>query len=293
MASTILYIDTKGAVTPSSRPSPRRAAAHSRVFFGPVPVDRVDMKQATGWLLAQLRRCGLQKPLLVMGPNAFLVGLGRTNPDFADALQSASLCLADGMSVVWASRLLGKPIAERVTGGEFMEQMCALCARESMSVYFLGGLPGAAEMAAATLAARYPGLVIAGTDCPPQGFETDPAALKSTLEKISTARPDLLFVALGAPRQEIWMHRHCLHLPIGAALSVGAAFDTQAGLRKRAPRWTHSIGVEWLYRLCMEPRRLWRRYLVGNCRFASIVAEEWWQLRRDRAVAEMMRKSVI
>ena len=293
MASTILYIDTKGAVSPLGRPSPRRTSTHSRVFFGAVPVDRVDMKQATTWLLAQLRRRGLQRPLLVMGPNASLVALGQANPYFVEAVQAASLCLADGMSVVWASRLLGKPIAERVTGGDFMEEMCALCARENMSVYFLGGLPGAAETAAATLAARYPGLVIAGTDCPPQGFENDPAVQKSTLAKIADARPELLLVALGAPRQEIWMHQHCLRLPIGAALSVGAAFDTQAGLRKRAPRWTHSIGVEWLYRLCMEPRRLWRRYLLGNCQFTAIVAREWWQLRKDRAVAEMMRKSTV
>ena len=293
MASTILYIDTKGAVTPAGRPSPRRTAAHSRVFFGPIPVDRVTMQQATAWLMGQLRRRGMQKPALVMGPNAFLVGLGRQNARFAEAMQAAALCLADGMSVVWASRLLGKPIVERVTGGDFMEAMCALCATEKMSVYFLGGLPGAAEGAAAALAARYPGLVIAGTDCPPQGFEKDLALLRATLGRIAEARPELLFVALGAPRQEIWMHQHCPTLPIGAALSVGAAFDTQAGLRKRAPQWTHAIGAEWLYRLCMEPRRLWRRYLIGNGRFAAIVAAEWWQIRKDRAVAEMMRKSSV
>jgi N-acetylglucosaminyldiphosphoundecaprenol N-acetyl-beta-D-mannosaminyltransferase len=174
-----------------------------------------------------------------------------------------------------------------------MEEMCALGGRQGLSVYFLGGLPGAADTAAARLAARYPGLVIAGTDCPAPGFESDPAAIRKVLAKITAARPDLLCVAFGAPRQEIWMHQHCSTLPIGAALSVGAAFDTQAGLRKRAPKWTHAIGAEWLYRLCMEPRRLWKRYLIGNSQFAAIVASEWWQRRKDRAVANQMRRSSV
>jgi N-acetylglucosaminyldiphosphoundecaprenol N-acetyl-beta-D-mannosaminyltransferase len=293
MASTILYIDTRSAVSPHQPLSPRRATAHSRVYFGAIPVDRVTMAQATGWLMGQIRRRGLQKPALVVGPNAYLVTLGRSNPRFAEAMQAAALCLADGISVVWASRMLGKPIAERVPGGEFMEEMCALGGRQGLSVYFLGGLPGAADTAAARLAARYPGLVIAGTDCPAPGFESDPAAIRKVLAKITAARPDLLCVAFGAPRQEIWMHQHCSTLPIGAALSVGAAFDTQAGLRKRAPKWTHAIGAEWLYRLCMEPRRLWKRYLIGNSQFAAIVASEWWQRRKDRAVANQMRRSSV
>jgi N-acetylglucosaminyldiphosphoundecaprenol N-acetyl-beta-D-mannosaminyltransferase len=174
-----------------------------------------------------------------------------------------------------------------------MEEMCALGAPDRLSVYFLGGLPGAANTAAARLAARYPGLVIAGTDCPPPGFEKDAMATRLVLKRITAAKPDLLCVAFGAPRQEIWMHQHCSTLPIGSALSVGAAFDTQAGLRKRAPRWTHAIGAEWLYRLCMEPRRLWRRYLIGNCQFLGIVAEEWWQQRKHAAAAAAMRRSAV
>ncbi len=263
-------------------------AQTARVSFGKAPVDRVTMKSATEWLLRVLDG-PRGMPHLIMGPNAFLVTLAESDPRFADALAHASLCLPDGMSVVWGSRLLGKPIPERVPGGEFMEAMCALAAPKGKSVYFLGGLPGAARRAAEILATRYPGLVVAGTDCPEKGFELDPRANKAVLDRIRTAKPDLLCVAFGAPKQEIWMLDHCLNLPIGAALSVGAAFDTTAGLRKRAPQWTHAMGTEWLYRLALEPRRLWRRYLLGNAQFGAILVNEWVKQRKMKATERLLR----
>ena len=261
-----------------------------RIFFGAAPVDAVSMSSAVQWLLRALQDRQSEparEPLQIMGPNAFLVTLAAKNHAFAQALQRASLCLPDGMSVVWGARLLGEWIPERVPGGEFMEQACAACAEHGLSVYFLGGLPGAAEGAAKALKERYPGLLIAGTDCPPVGFEREEAANEAVRERIRAARPDLLCVALGAPRQEIWMLDECPSLPIGAALSVGAALDTQAGLRKRAPAWTHRIGVEWLYRLAMEPRRLWERYLIGNAQFGAITAREWAH-RRKRGATEIL-----
>ncbi len=275
--------------------------AKERVYFGSAPVDMVRAEDAAQWLVhALLERHGERSlepylvspastPLQVMGPNAFLVTLAAKNHHFAEALNQAALCLADGMSVVWGSRLLGKPMPERVPGGEFMERMCALCAEHGLSVYFLGGMPGAAEGAARVLAQRYPGLEIAGADCPPFGFEQDEALRDAVRERIAQARPDLLCVALGAPKQEIWMLDECGSLPIGAALSVGAALDTQAGLRKRAPAWTHNIGAEWLYRLVMEPRRLWKRYLLGNLHFAVITAQQWGRLRKEHAMEKMLR----
>lgn len=259
-----------------------------RVQFGSAPVDSVTMRQATEWLQGVLT-APRSTPHLIMGPNAYLVTLAQRDPRFAEALAHASLCLPDGMSVVWGSRLLGRPIPERVPGGEFMEQMCRVAAETGRSVYFLGGLPGAAEQAAEVLATRYPGLVVAGTDCPRPGFNQDPLALAMVLARIRAAAPDLLCVALGAPMQEIWMLDHCRDLPIGAALSVGAALDTQAGLRKRAPTWTHAIGAEWLYRLAMEPRRLWRRYLIGNARFGAILLKEWGRERTRRATENLLR----
>lgn len=245
-----------------------------RFVLDQVSVDRITMDQAAAWVVHRLKSREAGSPLMIVGPNAQLVTLAARDQQFAEALQAADLSVADGISVVLASRLLGQPIPERVTGGELMERLCAEAARYGFSVFFLGGLPGAATTAAAKFRRRYPTLRIAGTYCPPRGFERDSMESAHIRRLIKDAAPDLLCIAFGAPKQEIWMHENCSTLPIGAAIAVGGALDTQAGLRKRAPRWTHAIGLEWLYRLFREPRRLWRRYLFGNTQFVLLVLRQ-------------------
>ncbi|MFT4112205.1 WecB/TagA/CpsF family glycosyltransferase [Silvibacterium sp.] len=262
---------------------PRRAQV-GRVF-----VDSFTLPAAVDWVMAALQRRE-RTPLLIMGPNAQLVNLASRNEAFASALRSADLCVPDGISVVWAARLLGCPMPERVTGGDLMEALCAACARQKRKVFFLGGLPGAAARSATILQQRYPGLAIAGCYCPPLRFETDPEEVAFIRAMLTHAHPDLLCVAFGAPRQEIWMRKHCLTLPIGAVISVGAALDTCAGLRNRAPRWTHNLGLEWLYRLIREPRRLGRRYLLGNPRFAATILVQLWRQRVCRYTVPFTRK---
>jgi N-acetylglucosaminyldiphosphoundecaprenol N-acetyl-beta-D-mannosaminyltransferase len=246
-----------------------------RFIMDRVPIDRVPMDYAAEWIVHALKHRASISPILIMGPNAQLVTLAARNPRFAKALRAAHLSVPDGVSVVLASRLLGQPIPERVTGGDLMERLCAEAARHGFSVFFLGGLPGAASAAAMNLERRYPALRIAGVYCPPRGFESDSMESAHIRQLLTDASPDLLCVAFGAPKQEIWMHENCPSLPIGAAIAVGAALDTQAGLRRRAPRWTHKLGIEWLYRLVREPRRLWRRYLIGNTQFLLLVVRQW------------------
>ncbi|HEX3470595.1 MAG TPA: WecB/TagA/CpsF family glycosyltransferase [Silvibacterium sp.] len=245
-----------------------------RFIMDRVPVDRVSMDYAAAWIVHALKHRGSFSPLLIMGPNAQLVTLAARDARFAEALNAAHLAVPDGVSVVLASRLLGQPVPQRVTGGDLMERLCAEAARHGFSVFFLGGLPGAATAAAVNLERRYPALRIAGTYCPPRGFENDSMESAHIRQLIADSAPDLLCVAFGAPKQEIWMHENCPSLPVGAAIAVGAAFDTQAGLRRRAPRWTHKAGMEWLYRFLLEPRRLWRRYLIGNPRFLLLVLRQ-------------------
>ncbi|GGG92917.1 WecB/TagA/CpsF family glycosyltransferase [Silvibacterium dinghuense] len=249
-----------------------------RVLVGNVCVDSFTLAGAVAWVMTVLGR-RQRPPMLIMGPNAQLIQLAEKHAGFAAALHAADLCVADGISVVWAARLLGGRMPERVTGGDLMIALCAACAAQGRNVFFLGGLPGAAAAAAANLQRRYVELKIAGCYCPPLGFDEDPGELSLIRRMIAQAHPDLLCVAFGAPRQELWMLEHCPSLPIGAAISVGAALDTCAGLRRRAPRWTHRLGLEWLYRLIREPRRLWRRYLLGNPRFAAIVLIQFWKQR--------------
>ncbi len=247
----------------------------SRLYVGGVPVDRIPMSYAVAWVVHALKHQASPSPLLIMGPNAQLVTLAARHRRFAEAMRAADLSTPDGISVVMASRLLRAPVPERVTGGDLMERLCAAAARHGFSVFFLGGLPGAATGAAENLVRRYPALRVAGTYCPPFGFESEPMESAHIRQIIARARPDILCVAFGAPKQEIWMHQNCPTLPIGAAISVGAALDTQSGLRMRAPRWTHDLGIEWLYRLLREPRRLWRRYLIGNSQFILLVLRQW------------------
>lgn len=243
---------------------------------GVLPIHDLSSEQAARVILTHLRQDrSVRKPMQVYGVNAQTATLASRDSVFAAAVLSGDLRLSDGISIVLASRLLGQRISERVPGGELMEALCSHAAGEGFSVYFLGGLPGAASTAAEVLAARYPGLKVAGTCCPPLGFEHDAVQSANVRSEIAAAAPDLLFVGLGLPKEAFWMAENSSTLPVGMVLGTGAAFDTTAGLRKRAPVWARKTGTEWLYRLIMEPRRLWRRYLIGNVAFTYMVLRQW------------------
>ena len=236
--------------------------------IGVLPINRLRTHEIVTVAMRHLRQGRLNRGTLrVLGVNAQIANLAKTSRRFADAMATGDILYADGVSIVLASRLLGSPLPERVPGGELMERLCKEGAKEGFSAYLIGGLPGAAETAGQVLQERYPGLHIAGTCCPPFGFESDAEESARIRRSIKAASPDFLFVCFGAPKQEIWVAENCSSLPVGLALPVGAAFDTIAGLRKRAPVWARKTGTEWLYRLFKEPRRLWRRYLLGNPQF--------------------------
>lgn len=264
---------TEVAVTTTNEAAapPVRLPPPPRFVLGKVPVDRISMDYAAILMVEALLERGDSPPLTVVGPNAHLVTMAQRDARFAEAMQDADLAVPDGVSVVMASRLLGVPIPERVTGGDLMERMCAEAAHYGFRLFFLGGLPGAAVMASHNLRTRHPGLQVCGASCPPLGFEKSEDELDRIRQVIADAAPDLLCVALGAPKQEIWIQENRGRLKVGVIMAVGAALDTQAGLRRRAPRWVQTIALEWLFRLLMEPRRLWRRYLIGNARFVLLV----------------------
>jgi N-acetylglucosaminyldiphosphoundecaprenol N-acetyl-beta-D-mannosaminyltransferase len=287
----VLAAEPLAAALPSSPINPASGWPRPpRFILGGTPIDRISMDYAVLLLTEALLHRGSRPPLTVVGPNAHLVTLAQRNQAFAEALQSADISIPDGISVVLASRLLRAPIPERVTGGDLLERMCAESARHGFRVFFLGGLPGAAVMAAHNLRDRFPGLNICGKYCPNPGFENNPAELTHIRGLIDSTTPDLLCVAFGAPKQEIWIQQNRHQLPVGAILPVGAALDTQAGLRRRAPLWIQRIGLEWFFRLVMEPRRLWRRYLIGNTRFVFLVLRQY---ARERALPAARRTHLI
>ncbi|MCA1826857.1 MAG: WecB/TagA/CpsF family glycosyltransferase [Myxococcales bacterium] len=242
-----------------------------RVRVGSLGIDRVTMTEALDaveWLV-DLGASGA-----IFTPNVDHVVLAEEDTRFRDAYGRASLSLADGMPVVWASRLLGRPVPEKVSGSDFVPQLMERAAERGLRVYLLGGGPGVAERAAEILRER--GVAICGVDAPLLTATTDLAPIA---DRIRDALPDVVLVGFGAPKQELFIDAVRNEAP-AVYVACGATLDFIAGNVKRAPRWMSASGLEWLYRLCREPRRLWRRYLVRDPKFALIL---WRQLRDRRA----------
>ena len=244
-----------------------------RVQVGRATVDSVTFAEAIR-LIVQRLRSGTP-PAYAVTPNAQHIVMLHSDPKLKAIYDEASFVFADGMSLVLAARLMGDALPERVTGVDLFEALCLESATLGFRVFLLGGLPGAAEKAAEVLRERNPAVNIVGTYCPPLGFEKDPVETERALERVRASQPDLLFVGLGVPKQEYWMHKHYRSLDVRLSIGIGGSFDMVAGITPRAPKWLQNAGLEWLFRLSAEPRRLWRRYLIGNLRFLEIVGRQW------------------
>ena len=191
----------------------------------------------------------------------------------------ADLIVADGMPLVWASYLMGSPLKAKVSGSDLMPELCRRAAQEGLKIFLIGAAPGVARLAADNLAAAHPGILIVGTESPPIGFDADDAANQHYVDLIKSSDADLIFVGLGAPKQEYWIHRHHAAIGHGVMLGIGASIDFIAGHVKRAPKIMQKTGTEWIYRLAQEPGRLWRRYL-GDVVFVGIVLRSMRRKRR-------------
>jgi N-acetylglucosaminyldiphosphoundecaprenol N-acetyl-beta-D-mannosaminyltransferase len=240
-------------------------------------VDPCGMAEAVRRIVERAEKGG--PPALVVTPNAHHVALLQDVAEFRAVYRSAWLSVPDGMSLVWASRLLGTPLPEKVSGIDLFVQVCAAAAGTGLRIFLLGGRPGAADEAARVVEARFPGLRIAGTYCPPLGFEEDAEEGERALVAVRDAAPHILFVALGAPKQELWMYENRERLGVPVSLGVGATFDFVAGMIRRAPKWMQNNGMEWLYRAGTEPRRLGKRYLVTTPRFVWLLLKQYVRRR--------------
>lgn len=243
-----------------------------RVRFGGIVFDNLTMFEAVGRVLSLARG---SRPAIVVTPNVDHVMRLQEDWEFARIVQRAELVLADGMPIVLATRLLGKPLKARVTGADLVPEVCARAAREGLRVFFLGGAPGSAEAAMAKLQEQHPNLRSAGTFCPDYGFENDPVKNQEAIDIVRRSRADILFVGLGSPKQERWIVKHMDEFKVPVSVGVGVAFSFVAGHITRAPRWMQKLSLEWLHRLCKEPKRLWQRYLLRGPRFISVLFHEW------------------
>lgn len=185
----------------------------------------------------------------------------RSSQEFREIYANASVVVADGMPLVWAARLQGTPLPGRVAGSDLIHSLTAGAAKSDRSVFFLGGDPGSADAAAAQLVADHPKLRVVGTCCPAVGFEKDPVQMAELRRVVEESRADVVFVALGSPKQEALIQEIHSVLPQAWWIGVGISFSFVSGAVHRAPRWVQRVGMEWFHRLLQEPRRLGGRYL--------------------------------
>jgi len=188
------------------------------------------------------------------------------DPSFKEALDSTDLVVPDGMPLVWLGRRRGHHLPRRVYGPDLMLEFCEKTAGRGYRHFFYGGEPDVPERLADSLKRRFPTMEVCGTFSP-HFRSLGPEEDQEIVTMISRAAPDVLWVGLGTPKQERWMHEHRDKLHVPVLVSVGAAFDLLSGRRNQAPRWMREHGLEWLFRLLQEPRRLWRRYLIDGTRF--------------------------
>jgi len=242
----------------------------SVALFG-VGISSVTFEDACAVIDERISR---RVPGFIVTPNVDHICRLRKDAALRAAYREAFLVLPDGMPILWAARLAGTPLREKLSGSDLVPRLSEHAMRRGYSVYFLGAQPGVAALAANRLQERYPGLRVAGTWSPPRNFGGDPEANAEAVARLREAKPDICFVALGSPKQEIWIHRHCATAEVPVLVGVGAAFDFIAGRRKRAPVWMQRSGLEWVWRLCHEPRRLGRRYLIEDSRFVVLLLRE-------------------
>jgi N-acetylglucosaminyldiphosphoundecaprenol N-acetyl-beta-D-mannosaminyltransferase len=218
----------------------------------------------------------------VFTPNVDHVVKAERHAAFRDAYARADLRLADGMPIVWAARLLGSPLPEKVSGSDLIVPLARMAADRQWRVYLLGGGAGVAAEAGEKMAHELD-VRLVGTDAPSIDADGGSDTADETLDRIRAARPDLLLVAFGAPKQELWIDRYGEHIAPAVAVAVGGSLDFFTGRVRRAPAWMSRVGLEWLYRLLQEPGRMWRRYLIEDPIFVVIVARSWRRAWRGQS----------
>lgn len=230
------------------------------------PIDALTQRQVIQTIMSKLRS---GKGGWVATHNLDHLRRLRMDPSFAALCATASIRTADGKPLLWAAKLRGTPLPERVAGSDLTVTLTAAAAKEGRSIFLLGGNCGTAEKCAEVLKAQHPELHIAGIACPKPGFEKNSAEMKALKEQLLAAKPDIVYVALGSPKQERLIGQLIPLLPQTWFLGIGISLSFITGEVQRAPQWMQTTGLEWAHRLGQEPRRLFKRYLIDGVPFAA------------------------
>ena len=256
-----------------------------------VPIDDLSsMDEALDRLGAFVENGRLTgKPHQIATVNADFVVKAMQDQELRHILHEADMATADGMPLVWGARLLGVPLTGRVTGADMVPALAQRAAQEGYSLYLLGAAPGVAARAGEIMQEQNPGLKITGVLSPPKAdvLDMDPGII----DEVRAAKPDILLVAFGNPKQEKWIAMNAEKLGVPVMIGIGGTLDFIAGKTKRAPEWMQSSGLEWLFRLVQEPKRLWKRYVVDMVNFSIFFAQQWWLLRQGKKPNLIVPKS--
>ena len=225
-----------------------------------IPLCNVTLEQAVDIALECLEG---KAPSTIFFLNAHCVNIARENTVYRDALRNATYVFGDGIGVRLAAYWQRTPLVDNVNGTDLFPRLCEALQQTDKRIFLLGGEPGIAEEMKQQMEMQYPGLTFCGTQ---HGF-FQPEETTQIRERIRESKTDLLLIALGVPRQELWIAEHLESCNVKAAMGVGGLFDFYSGKNRRAPVWMRRIGLEWLHRLYLEPHRLWKRYLIGNLQF--------------------------
>ena len=238
-----------------------------------IPIANITMETALGRILAAADAWNRDDPTTEMAfVNAHCINVAARDDTYREIVSGQSAVFADGSGIRKAGDMLGVPIVDNVNGTDMFPLLCSACAEAGKTLYLLGGRPGIAEKSAAWADAHAGTAVVAGFH---HGY-LDSSSEQLVLQQIRELRPDILLVAMGVPMQELWIHAHREELAVPVSIGVGGLFDFYSGRIARAPGFLRRVGLEWAWRLLMEPRRMWKRYLVGNVVFMVRI----WKIRR-------------
>lgn len=239
----------------------------SRIKFLNTEIDNLSMDEA----IREIDKLITEKnPSYVVTPNVDHIVKLEKDIEFKKVYKNANLILTDGMPLIWISKLYGNPIKEKISGSDLFPKVCEIAAIKGYKVFILGAAEGVADKAAANLQEKYKGLNIVGTYSPSYGFENKESEIKYIIDVINEKKPDILAVGLGAPKQEKFLYKYRENLNVPISLAIGASIDFEAENIKRAPKWMQNIGLEWFYRLCKEPRRMFKRYIIDDLKILKI-----------------------
>ncbi|WP_308779948.1 WecB/TagA/CpsF family glycosyltransferase [uncultured Clostridium sp.] len=240
----------------------------SRIRFLNIEIDNLSMDESIDYIDKLIKR---KKNSYVVTPNVDHIVKLENDSEFLEVYNNADLVLTDGMPLVWISKFLKIPIKEKVSGSDLFPKVCKLADEKGYSIFLLGAAEGIAIKAAENLKNKYKNLNIVGTFSPSYGFEKSKSEIEEIIKKVNEAKPDILAVGLGAPKQEKFIYKYKNKLNVPISLAVGASIDFEAGNIERAPKWMQKSGLEWFYRFLKEPKRMFKRYFIDDLKIIKVL----------------------